>query len=283
MPGIEGPGYNCDAGVGHRRALWSRHHLTRVSRKEPGTAPGAIAMSLGLDRLGEPLIERLEEKNARREAVLELSRELVRHAARSIHAAHRREWEVVDEHIAAADEIHRRIRVSTADHADIGSAGYTLDAEKEYAEAYLTRALIRDDALPGPEALEVDDAAWLNGLGEAAGELRRAALDAIRHDDIRLAERLLERMDEIYAFLQTIDLPGRITRDIKRTNDMVRGVTERTRGDLTVAARQERLERALARLEARLGHDALAAAAGGTIDAGPAEERIDDRRSGSSG
>lgn len=210
-------------------------------------------MSLDLDSIGEPLLARLSEKNGRREAVLDLSRDLVRHAAKAIHAVHRRDWETVDAEIAAADAIQSAMRTSTEGHADIGSAGYTLDAEKEYAEAYLTRALIRDEPLPAPDALGVDDAAWLNGLGEAGGELRRAALDAIRRDDIRLAERLLSQMQEIYAFLQTIDLPGRITRDIKRTNDMVRGVTERTRGDLTVAARQERLERALARLEARFG------------------------------
>ncbi len=210
-------------------------------------------MSLGLDKIGGPLLGRLGDKNARRESVLDLSRELVRHAARSIHAVHRLDWVTADDHIAQADAIHHAMRASTEGHADIGSAGYTLDAEKEYAEAYLTRALIREEALPGPDAIGVDDAAWLNGLGEAGGELRRAALDAIRRDDIRLAERFLEQMQEIYAFLQTIDLPGRITRDIKRTNDMVRGVTERTRGDLTVAARQERLERALARLESRFG------------------------------
>lgn len=223
-------------------------------------------MSLGLDKIGEALLDRLEEKNARRESVLGLSRELVRHAARSIHAAHRLDWPTADDHIAQADSIHAMMRVSTEGHADIGAAGYTLDAEKEYAEAYLTRALIREEPLPGPDEINVDDAAWLNGLGEAGGELRRAALDAIRRDDIRLAERILAQMQEIYAFLQTIDLPGRITRDIKRTNDMVRGVTERTRGDLTVAARQERLERALARLEARVGEPLDGAASAAAVD-----------------
>ena len=210
-------------------------------------------MSLGLEGIGGPLLDRLGEKNSRRETVLGLSRDLVRHAARSIHAVHRRDWDAADALLADADAVRAKMSTATEGHGDLGSAGYTLDAEKEYSEAYLTRALIREETLPGPETLGVDDAAWINGLGEAGGELRRAALDAIRRDDIRLAERLLAQMQEIYAFLQTIDLPGRITRDIKRTNDMVRGVTERTRGDLTVASRQDRLERALARLEARFG------------------------------
>jgi translin len=139
------------------------------------------------------------------------------------------------------------------DHPDLESAGYALDAQKEYAEAWLTRALLARQPIPAPEDLGVDDAAWLNGLGEAAGELRRAALDRIRGGDVEGAEELLGHMDDIHAFLSSVDFPSAITRDIKRTNDMVRGVTERTRGDLTVAARQEALRSALERFEATVG------------------------------
>jgi translin len=142
------------------------------------------------------------------------------------------------------------MQATAGDHSDLESAGYAQDAQKEYAEALLTRALLLGAELPPPEDLGVDDAAWLNGLGEAAGEMRRAALDAIRAGDLPAAEAILGRMDEIYDLLVTVDFPSAITRNLKRTNDMVRGVTERTRGDLTVAARQESLERALARLEA---------------------------------
>lgn len=219
-----------------------------------------------LAALGEGIVGRLEAKSAQRERVLERSRRVVRLAARSIHALHRRDWDEAERLATEGAGVLAEMQAATQGHPDLATAGYALDAEKELAEARLTRALLRavlgleDGAappgaggLPGPEALAVHDAAWLNGLGEAAGELRRAALDAIRRGEIELAERILERMQEIYLFLGTIDLPGRVTRDLKRTNDMVRGVTERTRGDLTVAMRQEQLEAALNRLEARLG------------------------------
>lgn len=205
-----------------------------------------------LTPIGEAILARLEAKNAQRERLLDLSRHVVQHAARAIRAIHRAEWTTAEHEIGAAGRLLGEMHAAAAGHADLVSAGYMLDAQKEYAEAQLTRAMLRGEDLPDPERLGVDDAAWLNGLGEAGGELRRAALDAIRRDEIAAAEAILDQMQETYAFLTTVDFPAVITRNIKQTNDMVRGVTERTRGDLTLAVRQERLGAALDRFEARM-------------------------------
>ncbi len=212
----------------------------------------SLVSSNCLDGIAEAILARLEAKHSRRELVLQISRRLVQCAARAIRAIHRREWDaaagLLAEGQSLLDEMHR----AAEDYPDIATAGYVVDAQKEYAEARLTWALLRAEPLPSPEALAVVDAAWLNGLGEAAAELRRAVLDGIRRGEIAGAEVLLARMDEIYAFLSTVDFPGAITGDIKRTNDMVRGVVERTRGDLTMAVRQEELRQAVDRLETRL-------------------------------
>lgn len=207
---------------------------------------------MNLDPLGEEILKRLEAKNARREEVLGMSRHLVQHAARAIRAIHRREWAAADEILAAGNALLAAMNAAAAGHPDLASAGYTLDAQKEHAEAHLVRALLRGEDLPAPGDLDVDDAAWLNGLGEAGGELRRAALDLMRRGDVAAAEAVLEQMQDIYVFLSTVDFPSAITRDIRRTNDMVRGVTERTRGDLTVVMRQEQLKAALDRFERRV-------------------------------
>jgi translin len=127
------------------------------------------------------------------------------------------------------------------------SAGYTQDALKEFAEANIVYALVGDEPLPEPEAIGVEYAAYLNGLGEAAGELRRRCLDIIRHAHSDEAERLLAAMDDIYSLLVTVDYPDAITGGLRRTTDMVRGVTERTRGDITTSLRQYQLQEALRR------------------------------------
>lgn len=202
-----------------------------------------------LDAIAERVLERLEAKNAAREEVLRLSRHLIQHASRAIRAAHRREREEAESILKDAGQIAEDIRSVAADHPDILFAGYTRDALKELAEAHITRTLMHDEPLPTPEELNVGDAAWLNGLGEAVGEMRRHALDLIRRGDIDEAERILNVMQNVYAVLSTIDFPSAITGNLRRTNDMVRGVTERTRGDLTTAVRQEQMKQALREFE----------------------------------
>lgn len=205
-----------------------------------------------LDTIAEQVLERLEAKNTAREEVLRLSRQLIQHASRAIRAAHRRDWEQAEQILVDAGRIADNLRETAADHPDILFAGYTQDALKELAEAHITRALMHDRPLPTPEELQVEDAAWLNGLGEAVGEMRRHALDLIRRGDIQEAERILNGMQDVYAVLSTVDFPGAITGNLRRTNDMVRGVTERTRGDLTTAARQEEMKQALREFEENL-------------------------------
>ncbi len=203
----------------------------------------------------ETIIDRIragfEAKNAARDLALQRSRELIRLCANTIRAAHRNEFAEAAAQLATARETATSMTGSLAGYPDLYYAGYTQDAMKEYAEANITVALVQGHVLPEPEQLGVEYAAYLNGLGEAAGELRRYALDALRRGDIAAAEAMLELMDDIYGVLVTIDFPDALTSGLRRTTDMVRGVLERTRGDLTVAVRQQKLEEALKEFESR--------------------------------
>jgi translin len=206
-----------------------------------------------LDHIAERIRGNFTAKNAARDAALERSRTLIRHCANAIRAVHRDEHPLAREHIAAAQGIAEAIRADLAQFPDLYFAGYTQDALKEFAEANIVYALVGNEPLPTPEAIGVDYAAYLNGLGEAAGELRRRCLDLIRHDHSDEGERLLEAMDEIYSLLVTMDYPDAITGGLRRTTDLVRGVTERTRGDLTMSLRQYQLEQALGKKIETLG------------------------------
>lgn len=202
-----------------------------------------------LDQVADRIRSNFTAKNDKRDAALERSRALIRHCANSIRATHRDERDLAREQIAAAKEIVAAIRADLHEFPDLYYAGYTQDALKEFAEANIVYALVGNEPLPEPEAIGVEYAAYLNGLGEAAGELRRRCLDIIRHDHSDEAERLLEAMDDIYSLLVTVDYPDAITGGLRRTTDMVRGVTERTRGDITTSLRQYRLQEALRKNE----------------------------------
>lgn len=194
-------------------------------------------------------VERLEAKNKARERALSVSRAVVRQCANSIRATHRREY---DEAALALDSVATSLvdlQQSLSDHPDIYWAGYLQDAHKEYAEARITLAMVQHQPVPNHEQLGVEVAPYLNGMGEAVGELRREVLDVIRHGDAREADYLLEAMEAIYDLLVTIDYPDAFTGGLRRTTDNARGILERTRGDLTFALRAQRLESALRELD----------------------------------
>ncbi|MFB0536183.1 MAG: haloacid dehalogenase [Anaerolineae bacterium] len=205
-----------------------------------------------LETFAEKIRTNFEAKNKVRDETLRLSRELIRHCANAIRATHRGEFENATGLLATAKALASEIVDGVADYVDLYHAGYTQDALKEFAEASITYALITDRPLPDPDELGVEYAAYLNGLGEAAGELRRHVLDLIRHGELERGEEILSMMDDIYGVLVTMDFPNAVTGGLRRTTDMVRGVLERTRGDLTMSLRQEKLQQALRDFEGKV-------------------------------
>ena len=197
-------------------------------------------------------VVRIEATHAARERALAASRALVRQCANAIRAVHRAEFESAEALLREATQTAQGLREALAGHPDLLFAGYTQDALKEYAEAALVYAFLHGDAPPGPAALQVEPAAYLNGLAEAASELRRAILDGLRHGQVARGEALLAIMDDVYATLVTVDYPDAITGGLRRTTDALRAVLERTRGDMTAAIRQEQLTAALAAFEGRI-------------------------------
>ena len=208
---------------------------------------------MGIEEIVGEAVAQIDASHAARERALATSRALVRQCANTIRAVHRGEFAEAARLLAGAGTTARDLRAGLADAPALLFAGYTQDALKEYAEAALVFALLHGDPPPGPVALRVDPAAYLNGLAEAASELRRAILDGLRHGEVARGEALLDVMDEIYSMLVTVDYPDAITGGLRRTTDALRAVLERTRGDMTAALRQEQLSAALAALEGRLG------------------------------
>lgn len=205
-----------------------------------------------LDDIAEEALQALEARHRIREGALELSRSLIRHSANTIRAIHRGELDKAREMLEEGRGVVKQFNADLAEEQSIYAAGYVQDALKEYAEASITFALMAQETIPGPTDLDIDYPAYLNGLAEAMGELRRSILDLMRAGELKRAEELLRIMDEVYGVLVTVDFPDAITRGLRRTTDMVRGVLERTRGDLTMAVRQQRLEATLRDFEGKV-------------------------------
>ena len=206
----------------------------------------------GLDALSEQIHAGLRAKNTARDKALEQSRTLIRYCSLAIRAVHRDEMPLAKEQLEQARAQAQTLREGLAAYPDLYFAGYTQDALKEFSEASIVFALVAESPLPRPEEIGVDVAPYLNGLGEAASEMRRRCLDLLRKGDFAGAEKFLGVMDDIYSVLVTMDYPDALTGGLRRTTDLVRGVSERTRGDLTLSLRLESAERAAAELERAL-------------------------------
>lgn len=204
-----------------------------------------------IDSAAAVAIAHIEATHAAREKALTSSRVLTRQCANTIRAVHRAEFDDARALLDQAGHIAAELRSNLSQHPDLLFAGYTQDALKEYAEAALVYAFLKQEPAPTPSDLNVEAAAYLNGMAEAASELRRAILDGLRHGQVERGEQLLAIMDDVYSMLVTVDFPDAVTGGLRRTTDALRAVLERTRGDMTAAIRQEQLTQALAAFERR--------------------------------
>jgi translin len=190
--------------------------------------------------------------NALRDATLARSRSLTRACAHSIRAIHRHDWAEADALLAQAREEAKAMVDAIADQPTLYHAGYTQDALKELVEAHLVAAVVRETPMPTPVDLYVTGATYLRGMSEAGSEMRRFVLDLVRRGEVTAAEPYLAFMDEIYSQLITVDFPDAVTDGLRRSTDVLRSVLERTRGDLTLAIRQDQMRQALISFEANL-------------------------------
>jgi len=205
-----------------------------------------------LDTIADRIRLSFTARDAAREKVLPLCRETIRYCSNAIRAVHRQEFDQARELLQAARNLVDEAKQTTAGHSELSNAGFIRDAQKEFAEGSITLALTTGKPPPSPEELGIHPAAYLNGMGEAVGELRRYLLDSMRRGDLSQGEKFLSAMDDIYGMLVTMDFPDAITGGLRRTTDAVRGILEKTRSDLTLVMRQKDLENRLGKLEGNL-------------------------------
>ena len=205
-----------------------------------------------LDSIADQIRLSFSAKDTAREKVLPLCREVIRYCSNAIRAVHRQEFDQAKGLLQSARNLLNQAEQAIADYSELSSTGFIRDAQKEFAEGSITLALVTGNQPPTPNELGIDFTAYLNGLGEAVGELRRYLLDSMRKGDLSRGDELLSAMDDIYNILVTMDFPDAITGGLRHTTDRVRGILEKTRSDLTLVIRQKALEERLGEFEDNL-------------------------------
>lgn len=193
----------------------------------------------------ESMIDELKvqctEAFEQRENALRQTRQMIQHAAKAIRLCHRQDFEAAQATLETGNEVARVVRGALAPHPELYYAGYLQDAEKELVEAAVVLAILQRFNIPTAADLGVGPFTYLHGLGEAASEVRRTALDQMRQGQFENAERILHAMEHIYDTLASFDFPDGMSGGLRRTTDALRAVLERTRSDVTLTQLQQGL------------------------------------------
>ena len=206
----------------------------------------------GMKEICDHIRLRFDEMDRAREHSLGISRRIIRNSGDAIKAIHREEWDRADELVRETGDLVKQVNDLLSDKPDIYYSGYVGNAQTEYAEVSVLSAVLRDTTIPTPHELGIDDAAYLNGIGDVVGELRRHILDLIRKGRPEEGEKYLDVMDEFYTEMMSIDYPDAITHGLRKKTDVARSLIERTRGDLTNALQVKDLKNAMEQFEKRI-------------------------------
>ncbi len=194
----------------------------------------------------------IEADDAVREKSLPLSRSAVRKCSESIKLAHRGEYEAARRSLKEANELITKTRIELDKSSYLSKSRILDTAYQELTEAANVLSILEKNSLTPPITFEIPSRAYLTGLADTIGEIRRAVLEKLRNDDISRATEFLSIMEEIFEGLNSFDFPNALVPDLRRKCDVARGIIERTRGDLTTAVRQDRLINEIGRFEERM-------------------------------
>jgi len=187
-----------------------------------------------LEEIFSELQKKLEYNNETREEVIKLGRLSIRNSSIAIRHLHRKEMEKASKIIEKNTALIAKIN-DLAERMNPSPFGMILSCNQEYAESIFLFSFLQEKAFPDYTELNIPYLAYLHGISDFIGELRRVALDSLRRNENVTATKALDVMDELYSYLMTLDFPDGLTYNLRKKTDFARNITEKTRGDLTLS------------------------------------------------
>lgn len=168
---------------------------------------------------------------ADRDLALAHSRKVVRLSKRVIHGIHT--GSAVDEDVMGLETAMAELM--SVEAPEVRGSSLVQDAAMEYAEAMVLLSLVTSGRVPSHSDLGISAAAWVLGLADCVGELRRILTRDLMDGEVDSARATLEIMEDISGELMLLDVPDAVA-PVRRKQDIVRGIMDRTRSDMTIAS-----------------------------------------------
>jgi len=204
---------------------------------------------MSLKEILEKIQEELNIRDAVREEVQRDMRKATRLSKQTIQVTHQERFEDAKAMLEEAKSLFVKLRDTVKDYPYLFYSGSVGAAFEEHAEAHILLTLIQEDRFVTPQEINVPMTPYVLSLGDVVGELRRRVLNLIRKGDVKVAEKCLERMEQIYSELTALDDAYIIIKGLRRKGDVARHLIEITRGDITIEVRRSALERSISKLE----------------------------------
>jgi translin len=207
---------------------------------------------MSLNNILNRIQEELAKKDAVRQDAQTAMRKCIRLSKTAIFHIHKEKLEEAEATLGEATELFSKLVSLTANYPCLKYMGIVESAFEEYAEAQIFLRLVKEGRFVSFDEIDVPMMAYILGLADVIGELRRQALDYLRKNDVEKAEGNLELMETIYAELINLDEAHILVQGLRRKCDIARRVLEATRGDVTIEVRRSQLEDSIKNLGKRL-------------------------------
>ena len=162
-----------------------------------------------------------------------LSRKIIRKTKTAIHGIHagQRDPELID---SISSDLAGLVE-AVAGYPKLVYGADVESAMMEFAETVIYDYALRGEEIPSYRVLEITPAAWVLGLADSIGELRRDMLDRLMKENLPEATRIFSKMEELCDVLMTLDIKDSVV-PVRRKQDIARGIMDRSRTDITTAS-----------------------------------------------
>lgn len=192
---------------------------------------------------------RFSDQLERREKILKGSRDVISSCSRAIIAVHTGKSKDSEKELSNARSLLLELKKS----ADGSVARYLVSPEAEFVEASAVLSLSRGKSVPSMESLKASPEAYLLGLLDTVGEMKRLVLDSIMRGEYPKAKRYFGVMEELYSICSPLAVYDHVAQGARRKIDVARMLVEDVRGLMMEESRRSSMTGAMARLEKRLG------------------------------
>lgn len=188
---------------------------------------------------------KLDELEKSRDEALKIVRDIISSSGKAITYLLSGRHGEAELELSRMEESRRKLDEALKGCPELMYSGFAQSAYAEYVEAVALHHILSKKHLPRPSELKVHPSAFLLGVADLIGELRRLCLDKVRLDDIDGAFELLDLMEEIYLALRELDYPDPLVPGLRHKVDTMRRVIDDTRAMLVDVENRTKLRKTL--------------------------------------